>query len=121
MTNGIEDLRQVQMGVEGTAGTAVTPTTNWLGTGVIQDDRVRKYVKEHIGRMGGRGRSHTPKLAASLLLEAVEATYKQFPYLLEMGVKTVAATQDGTGSGYIREYPFPTTAPQTIKTYTFYT
>lgn len=121
MTNGIENLRQVQMGAESPAGTVATPTANWYGTGVIQDDRVRKYVKEHIGRLSGRGRSHTPKLGASLLLESVEATFEQFPYLCEMGIKTVAATQDGTGSGYIYEYPFPSTATQAIKSYTFYT
>ena len=51
-------------------------------------------------------------------MEDVPATYEQLLHILEAGVKTVSSSQDGTGSGYIYEYVFPTTAANSIKTYT---
>lgn len=119
MAYGVKALRQLLMGVETSAGTAVPATSMWRGTGTIQDDRVIKFPVEDVGILPGTDRSYIPALGASLLLEATPLTLEQFPYICEMGIKTASATQDGAGSDYIREYTFPTTSQNTIKTYTF--
>lgn len=121
MAYGIRGLAQVQLGREATPGTAVPPTTIWRGRGMLQDDRVIKFPSEDVGILTGTDRSYIPKLGGSLLLESVPATFEQFPHILEMAVKTAAATADGAGSDFIYEYPFPTTAANTIKTYSCYT
>jgi hypothetical protein len=121
MAYGIRGLAQVQLGRESTAGTPVTATTIWRGRGMLQDDRVIKFPAEDVGILPGTDRSYIPKLAGSLLLESVPATFEQFPHILEMGVKTATASADGAGSDFIYEYSFPTTAANTIKTYTAYT
>ncbi len=121
MAYGIKALRQILMGRESTAGTAVPATTMWRGMGMLQDDRVTKFPDEDIGIMTGTDRSYVPKLAGSLLLESIPATYQQFPHILEMGIKTASASADGAGTDFIYEYPFPTTAANTIKTYTIET
>jgi hypothetical protein len=121
MAYGIRGLAQVLMGREGTPGSAVAATTVWRGRGMLQDDRVIKFPTEDIGILTGTDRSYIPKLAGSLLLESVPATFEQFPHILEMGVKTASATADGAGSDFIYEYVFPTTAANTIKTYTIET
>lgn len=121
MAYGIKALRQILLGRESTAGTAVAATTLWRGTGTLQDDRVMKFPAEDVGILTGVDRSYVPKLAGSLLLESVPATYQQFPHILEMGVKTASVSADGAGSDFIYEYAFPTTAANTIKTYTIET
>jgi hypothetical protein len=121
MAYGVKALRNVNLGREGTAGTAVAATTKWRGMGVLQDDSPVKFPAEDIGIMTGTDRSFIPKKAGSLLLEAVPATFEQLPHILEMAVKTAAASADGAGSDFIYEYVFPTTAPNTIKTYTIET
>jgi hypothetical protein len=116
---GIRALRRLQFGKEATAGTAVPATTRWRGTGTLQDDRAIKFVPEDVGIIPGTNRTYTRVLGASLLLEAVEATYEQLPHILEMGVKAVTTgSADGSGSGKIYSYTFPTTAVPTLKTYT---
>jgi hypothetical protein len=121
MAYGIKALRRVALGREGTAGTAVAATTLWRGSGVLQDDSPVKFPAEDVGIMTGTDRSYIPKKAGSLLLESVPATFEQLPHILEMAVTTATATADGAGSDFIYEYPFPTTAPNTIKTYTIET
>jgi hypothetical protein len=47
------------------------------------------------------------------------ASFEQILHILEMSIKTATPAQDGTGNDpYIYTYTFPTTAGQTIKTYT---
>lgn len=121
MAYGIRGLASVLLGRESTAGTAVPATTVWRGRGMLQDDRVIKFPAEDVGILPGTDRSYIPKLAGSLLLESVPATFEQFPHILEMGVKTTSATADGAGSDFIYEYAFPTTSANTIKTYTIET
>ena len=118
MAYGIRALGQVQLGREGTAGTPVAATTIWRGRGMIQDDRVIKFPSEDVGILTGTDRSYIPKLGGSLLLESVPATFEQIGHVLSMGVKEAAASADGAGSDFIYEYIFPTTAANTIKTYT---
>lgn len=117
--SGIKPLRKIQMGPEATPGTAVPATKIWRGMGAIQDDRVTKFVSEDIGVMPNTTRSYVPKLAASILFEAVPATFEQFPHILEAGVKKVTTgSADGSGAGKIYTYTFPTTSVPTLRTYT---
>lgn len=111
-------LRKIQLGRESSAGTAVAATTVWGGMGTIEDQREVKFVEEDIGYLSGVDRTYTPKYLAAISFDEVEATFEQLPHVLEAGVKTVTPSQDGTGSGYIYSYDFPTTADNTIKTYT---
>lgn len=118
MTVGVKLLRKLQFGRETTAGTAVAATTIWRGMGTIEDQREVQFAEEDIGYLSRVDRSYIPKLAAALSLPSVEATFEQLPHLLEMGVKTATPAADGSGSGKIYTYTFPTTAANTIKTYT---
>jgi hypothetical protein len=51
-------------------------------------------------------------------MESTPATFEQLQHILEAGVKTVAGVADGGGSGYVYTRDLPTTAANTIKTYT---
>ncbi len=119
MSNGIKALRKIQFGQETTAGTAVSATTRWRGTGVIEDQRKLVYPDEDVGYLSGVNRTYVPQLGARIQLNDTPATFEQLPYLLAMGVKSVVAgATDTGGSGKIYDYPFPTTAKNTIKTFT---
>lgn len=115
---GIKSLRKIQLGRETTSGTAVAATTIWRGRGVIEDQRDTVFVEEDIGYLSGVDRSYQPKLFAALGMESIEATFEQLPHIFEAGIKTATPAQDDTGSGYLYVYAFPTTAANTIKTYT---
>lgn len=115
---GIKSLRKIQMGFETTPGTAVPATSIWRGFGTPQDDREVVFVDEDIGLIGVSPalRSHVPMIAASLALEAVEATFEQLPYLGCWGIDgDKTGTIDDTGTDYIFTYAAPTTAPNTIE------
>ncbi len=115
---GVKMLRKVQLGRESTAGTAVAATTIWRGEGVGEDMLEVVYPAENVGYLGGVNRSFIPKLGAQIQLSQA-ATFEQILHVLEAGVKTATATRDGvSGSGYVYTYTFPTTAQNTIKTYT---
>jgi hypothetical protein len=116
---GIKPLRKVQFGKEATAGTAVPATTIWRGMGTIEDTRALKFIQEDVGLVSGTDRSYTRKLGATILLESIEATFEQLPYILTMGVKAVTTgVADGAGSGKVYTYTFPTTAVPSLSTYT---
>lgn len=115
---GVKALRKIQFGRETTAGTAVAATTIWRGMGLLEDMRAIKHVDEEVGIALPTTRAYVPKLGAQITLDAVEATPQQFPHILEMGIRTDTPAADGAGSGYIYEYIMPTTAQNTIKTYT---
>ena len=53
----------------------------------------------------------------TLAISQTPATFEGLLHILEMGVKTVAGSQDGAGTDYIYTYAFPTTAGNAIKTY----
>ena len=119
MSNGIKALRRIQIGLETTAGTAIAATTRWRGTGVIEDLRKLVYPEEDIGYISGVDRSYVSQYGAKIELDDTPATFEQLPYLLAMGVKSViAGSADTGGAGKIYDYPFPTTAKNTIKTAT---
>lgn len=113
---GVKALRKIQIGRESTAGTAVPATEIWRGEGAGEDQRTVVFPVEDVGYLSGVNRSYTPRVYGALDMSATPATFEQLPHILEAGVKTVTATADG--SGYVYTYPLPTTAANTIKTYT---
>ena len=109
----VKALRKIAIGKETTAGTEVDTTTIWRGTGTIEDKGVPILADEDVALMMGTDRTYIPKLEANLTTEQ-EATFEQSPIVYDAGLKTVAGVQDGTGSGYIYTYPFPTNAANSI-------
>lgn len=114
--SGIRGLRKLQLGQETTAGTAVAASTIWRGMGTIKDDRKILFPQEDIAYVSGVDRTLTPKLQASLSFDEVVANFEQIPYMLEAGIQTATPTTEG--SGYLYTYTLPTTAKNTIKTFT---
>jgi hypothetical protein len=111
-------LRKIQMGKESAAGTAVAATALFRGMGTIEDQREVEFVEEDVGYISGTDRTMTPKLLAGIEFEETPATFEQLPYILNAGVEGVAGVKDGSGTGYIYTYTFPTTALKTPYTYT---
>lgn len=116
---GIKGLRKIQLGLESTSGTPVAATALWRGLGTIEDKIEPLFVEEDVGIIGGTDRTAIPQLLAEIEMEAVPATFEQLPYLGSAGIKNiVAGGADGAGTGKIYTYTAPTTAKNTIKTYT---
>jgi hypothetical protein len=118
---GIKALRKIQLGREGTAGTAVAATAIWRGVGTIEDQRETVFPPEDVGYIGGLDRAYTPKYLGALVMEDTPVCYENIMHILEAGVKTIGTgvADTGTGaSGKVYAYTFPTTAKNTIKTYT---
>ena len=113
MANGIKALRQIQMSRETTQGTATTDFTVWRGTGTLEDSRESVWPEEDIGIFGGTDRQYFPKLAATLEMDEVEATFEQLPHILDAGIKYAAPTADG--SGYIRTYTWPIVSSDVVE------
>lgn len=115
---GIRTLAAVQLGKETTEGTAVAATTIWRGPAAMPDDqRSIVFAEENVGIAGGVDRTYTERIEAILALTETEATFEQFPYLLNASVEGQAGSQDGAGTDYIFTYDFPTTSKNTIYTY----
>jgi hypothetical protein len=114
---------KIQLGRETTAGDAVAATAIWRGVGsMLQDTRNVTMVAEQVGIAIPTTRSYIPQIAGSLAMAATPATFEQLPHILEAGIKTVGSgVADGAGDGLIYAYPFPTTALNTLKTYTIET
>ena len=116
---GIKALRKIQIGKETTAGTAVASTLKWRGTGTIEDQREVIFPDEDIGYLSGVARNYCPKLLAAFAFDAVPATFEQLPIVLSAGVKNVVSgTTDTGGSGKVYTYTFPTTAANSITSWT---
>lgn len=116
--SSVKKLRRFQLGREATAGTAVATTTRWRGPAIgLEDAQAKVWPEENIGYSAKTTRQYTPLEVARLPMPATEATFEQFPHLLEAGLKAATPAQDGSGSGYIRTYPLPHEEPETIKTY----
>lgn len=121
MAGGIKGLSKVQIGAEGTAGTAVAATAILRSAFAAPDDqRSLVFPAEDIGYASGNDRTYTPYLLGRLDIPEREATFEQLPYTLAAGIKSVVAgAADGVGSGKIYAYPLPTnTYPAAPKTYT---
>ncbi len=118
-TSGIKTFRKVQLGREGTAGTAVAATTIWRGPALMPaDDQKKVMPEENIGFTSKTTRQYTPQKIASMTLPSTEATFQQILHPLEAGIKTVTAAADGVGTGKIYTYPLPSGDVNTTKTYT---
>jgi len=117
---GIKGFSKIQLGAESTAGTAVAATTILRGAFAGPDDqRQVVFPNENIGYVSGVDRSYVPSLGARLAIPEREATFEQLPYTFAAGIKNVVTgASDGVGTGKVYAYPFPTTAANTIKTYT---
>lgn len=117
--SGIKALRKIQLARETTAGAITAATTVWRGMGALEDKRETKFPEEDVGILPITSRNYVPKLFGSIAMDSVEATYEQAPHIFEAAIKAATPAQDGSGSGYIRIYPFPITATQPLnKTYT---
>jgi hypothetical protein len=115
---GAKKLRKIQMGIESTAGTAVAATEIWRGKGVMMLDDEKQLIDEEIAIHFPSDRSATPKLAASVKLDAIAATPEQLPVILSSAIKdVVTGSADGTASsGYTYAYVFDSAyAANTIK------
>lgn len=118
-TSGVKTLRKVQLGREGTPGTAVAATTIWRGPALMPlDDRMNAMPEENIGLSSPTTRQYTAGLLASMQFPSTPATFQGIQHVLEAGVKTVAPSQDGVGTDYINEYPLPSGDVNSLKTYT---
>lgn len=115
---GVKGLRRIQLGQEVTPGTGVATTAIWRGTGTPQDELEVVYVPEDIGLAVPTDRTHIAKLGALFTFDETPATYEQIMYPMEAGIKTQITGVSDSGSGFIYTYPFPTTAANTIKTFT---
>lgn len=109
--------RFIQLGRETTAGTAVAATTVWAGeANKFENLAVPVFPMEDRGRLSPSDRTYVPQVGGKLTPPACPATFEQIVHIFEAGIE--ADTPASDGSGYIYEYNFPTTAANTIKTYT---
>ena len=116
---GRRALRKIQIGLETTAGTEANATEIWRGLGVIDDQTPVEFAEEDVGLLPRTDRSYIPYVLGALRFEDVAATYEQLPYILACGVENVqTGSADGTGSGKVYQYDFPTTQENSICTAT---
>jgi hypothetical protein len=115
---GIRGLYKAQFGKETTLGTETDATTIWRGKANIAPESAIVYAEEDVAIIGGVGRSYIPYETATVAVES-EVTPEQLPYLLNMGVRGVAGSRDGTGSGYVYTYDLPETTVYSPYTYTW--
>ncbi len=119
---GVLPLRRFQLGQEVTPGSAVAATTRWNGIAPMwKDARKITFPPQQVGLLTPTTTSLTEMVLGELELPEQAASFEQLPYLFDMGIKTVSGVQDGAGTGYVYTYAYPTTAANTIKTYTLET
>lgn len=121
MAYGIKALRKLQFGRESTQGTIVAATQIYRAEGVLEDTRTVVNPTEDVGYVVDTDRQYVPLLGAKLELPAHPATYEQLGHVLDMGMHTAAASQDGAGTDYIRVYTWPTTTVYSASDLTTYT
>lgn len=113
---------KIQFGPEVTNGTPVAATKIWRGPAVdIMDDSEvkRPGTQENVGLMLPTGRTYKSRTAASLSIPETEATFEQFPYLLEGSI--LKATPGAGPTDYLRTYAPSLTGVNAIRTLTFET
>ncbi len=115
---GVKKLRRLQMGREGTPGSAVEATDTWRGTGTIEDGTVVIFPDEDVGLYPQTTRSYIPSKVARLTMDETPATFKQIRHIFEAGIQTAVSSADGAGAGWKWSYPLPSTVSDTLKTYT---
>lgn len=121
---GHKGLSKIQLGQESIQGTAVAADTIWRGPFAgLKDARETESVEEQIGIALKSSRKYASKLLAELSMPVTPLTPEQALHVFEAGIKQVnTGVVDGAASsGYTFDYPFGTTAMNTISTYTIET
>jgi len=122
MAQGIKAFRRLQMGAEGTPGSAVAATSYWRGTGTIQDNLTEVFPEEDIGILPGTDRTYIPKHEALLTLDPTVATFEQIGYIFQMGIEGTTSTTDANGYKWDYDFPIASTdymVSTDIRTYTW--
>ena len=119
MAYGLSKLQKCQIGLETTPGTAIVATNVWRGMFKMSDKSVQQTAEERVGTFFPTERNFNASKGGEVQWGPSEATFEQFPYVLEAGVKTVTTgVADTGGSGKVYTYTFPTTQANTTSTYT---
>lgn len=121
---GVKSRRRIQLGLEGTPGTAVPATTIWRGPAVLmKDTSIKKRPPENVGYRVNGTRIYTAKNEASLQIPETELTFEQGPYAFSAGVTNVVsgAANGGTSNAYKYPYVLPVASDPSYKTYTIET
>jgi hypothetical protein len=114
---GYSANQKIQIGAEGTPGSAVPATTIWRGKGSLEDARTMILTPEQLGYTVPSARIATSFLQGKLAMPATDATFHQLPYILEAGILKCTPTPD-SGTADIYVYPMGHTTVNTIRTYT---
>ena len=119
---GVTLERRLQLGQEGTPGTAVAASAIWRGqANSILDERVVVHPPENVGYSAPMARVYTPFLAASYAMPDSEVTFEQGPYILAAAMKSLVTgvADGGTSTAKIYAYPWPVLLTNhTYKTFT---
>ena len=108
---GRKELRKVQIALETTPGTPVSPRFIWRGMADMpEDQREVTQVEELVGIFGGTDRSYIAKLAGAITLGETEATFEQLPILFAAaGFGSAGGSAQGVnGSAVAFEFDIPT-------------
>ena len=117
MAYGIRKLSKVQIGREGTPGTAIPATEIWRGPMTIPEDmRTRVFVDEDLGLRDPYARFYDAAYMAQLNMPSTPATFEQLVHIFEAGIDTIDGAQDSAG-GYVYAYVL-NAAANAVKTYT---
>lgn len=107
---GARFSRLIQWGREANSGTAVAATAIVRGTGVFDDDDVHNRHVEDVNQINGTNDQYTARKGGQITIDFDPASFEQISHVLDCSIVEAAAAQDGAGSGWIRTYPFPTSA-----------
>jgi hypothetical protein len=106
---GIKALRQIQIGQETTQGTPATPTTMWLGEGLLTPGEDRVFPAQYTGSLFPTSRSYTPVSKCEISLDETPVTFEQVGYLFDSVMCKVSGQADSTGSGKVYTWACTTT------------
>ena len=110
------DGNVIQIGAEGTSGTALAADVLWRGPAAsIEDGSEVVHADETIGLLAPSGRTYIPQKIARLAMPETDATFEQLPHIFEAGILT--ATPTGA-SPYAYPYAVPFNTDPAITTYT---
>lgn len=119
MAFGPFSANRIEFGLEGTVGTAKTPTVVWAGPAIdIQDTSTVVFVQEDTGTVGPSERSYVPFQGAMVAFPETEVTFQQGWYPFQTAMGSVAAGAGTVTRSYIAPYgtALPTLQTATIRT-----
>jgi len=119
MANGVKTFRKLQIArnADSDSDDVIAATTILRANGTIDDSRNLYFVSEDVGLATGSDRTNTSLLGAEIAIDAIEATYEQLPYFLEMSIASVTPTFD-SGDAYVYTWTIPTTSFSALRPYT---